>query len=574
MKTSIHLLKWLACMAVGLALVVGGGPRSAYGAEDPAPGADSQLALERAPAAENAPEAAPAEEPPRRPRAQELVSVLGDAKLGPNQRASEVVVVRGDAAIDGEVVGDLVVIMGKLTMTGSVGGDVVVVLGEANINGPVKGDTVLVLTEGTFGPKAHTHGDVMAVGIAPNVDSSARLEHSPETVALGPLTEFFRGFKDYFFRGILLGRPFPPSVGWVWGVAGLFLVFHLLLAVVLAQPLRACMTTLREQPARSFLIGLLTCILVGPVSILLSFTVVAPLLIWLAFVAFCVFGRVAVYGAAGMAVGRASGAGGLQHPLPAVLVGSVLFYLSYMIPFVGFLVYGLVVPLGLGAVLIRLFEAMRRERGSRGGMNAVPAPGAGSVATAATALVGGSPGPATQSFVPPTVPPPSTTLAEPEAGGGGGSGAVPPVGPPPGLSAEPPPAFAFSGAQAAALARVGFWPRFGATLIDLVLIGVVNAMTFQEVRAFWILLAIYHVAMWAWKSTTLGGAILNLRVVRIDGRVMDWQTAIVRALGAVVSLIPLGLGFFWASWDPECQSWHDRIAGTTIVRLERRVALV
>ena len=67
---------------------------------------------------------------------------------------------------------------------------------------------------------------------------------------------------------------------------------------------------------------------------------------------------------------------------------------------------------------------------------------------------------------------------------------------------------------------------------------------------------------------------LNLRLVRLDGRPLDWQTAVVRVLGAVVSLVPLGLGFFWASWDTEFQAWHDRIAGTTVVKPERRVSLV
>jgi uncharacterized RDD family membrane protein YckC len=121
---------------------------------------------------------------------------------------------------------------------------------------------------------------------------------------------------------------------------------------------------------------------------------------------------------------------------------------------------------------------------------------------------------------------------------------------------------------------VGFWPRLAATLIDLIVIGFVNALTFETLKSFWLLVGVYHLLMWSWKGTTLGGAILGLRLIRLDGRTLDWQTAAVRVLGSLVSLLPLGLGFFWVAWDDQYQSWHDRIAGTTIVKTDRRMALV
>jgi len=122
--------------------------------------------------------------------------------------------------------------------------------------------------------------------------------------------------------------------------------------------------------------------------------------------------------------------------------------------------------------------------------------------------------------------------------------------------------------------RVGFLPRFGAALIDIVVVAFVNGFTFGEVKSFWVLLAVYHLVLWAWKGSTLGGSILGLRLIRLDGRPVDWATAAVRVLGSIVSLIPFGLGFFWASWDDHAQSWHDRIAGTTIVKADRQAALV
>lgn len=127
--------------------------------------------------------------------------------------------------------------------------------------------------------------------------------------------------------------------------------------------------------------------------------------------------------------------------------------------------------------------------------------------------------------------------------------------------------------ELAAMPRAGFWLRFAAMLIDLTVVAFVNAVTFESGKALWFLLAVYHLGMWSWKGTTLGGSILGLRLIRIDGRPLDWQTCAFRLLGCVVSILPLGLGFFWVAWDAECQSWHDRIAGTTLVRADRQASL-
>jgi uncharacterized RDD family membrane protein YckC len=85
---------------------------------------------------------------------------------------------------------------------------------------------------------------------------------------------------------------------------------------------------------------------------------------------------------------------------------------------------------------------------------------------------------------------------------------------------------------------------------------------------------IYHIAFWSWRATTLGGIILNLRVERIDGRKVGIDVAVIRALGCIFSAIIFFFGFFWASWDRERQSWHDKIAGTTIVRVPRAHSLI
>jgi uncharacterized RDD family membrane protein YckC len=87
-------------------------------------------------------------------------------------------------------------------------------------------------------------------------------------------------------------------------------------------------------------------------------------------------------------------------------------------------------------------------------------------------------------------------------------------------------------------------------------------------------IAVYAAAMWKTKGTTIGGIICDLRVVRLDDRPLDWPTSIVRALGCFVSLIVAGLGFIWVAFDDQKQSWHDKIAGTTVVRLRKSNPLI
>jgi uncharacterized RDD family membrane protein YckC len=86
--------------------------------------------------------------------------------------------------------------------------------------------------------------------------------------------------------------------------------------------------------------------------------------------------------------------------------------------------------------------------------------------------------------------------------------------------------------------------------------------------------ALYQIGLWTWKGTTLGGIVVGLRGVRLDGRPMDLTVAAVRHLASYFSAFPALLGFFWAAWDPEGQTWHDKIAGTVVVRVPRGEPLV
>jgi uncharacterized RDD family membrane protein YckC len=128
--------------------------------------------------------------------------------------------------------------------------------------------------------------------------------------------------------------------------------------------------------------------------------------------------------------------------------------------------------------------------------------------------------------------------------------------------------------EAFTLPRAGFWIRMLALLIDVVLVAIVFSVLSDKHQMQLIAIAAYGAIMWKLKGTTVGGIVCNLKVVRVDGRPIDWSTAIVRALSCFLSLVVCGLGFIWIAFDDGKQSWHDKIAGTAVVRAPQGVSLL
>jgi uncharacterized RDD family membrane protein YckC len=69
------------------------------------------------------------------------------------------------------------------------------------------------------------------------------------------------------------------------------------------------------------------------------------------------------------------------------------------------------------------------------------------------------------------------------------------------------------------------------------------------------------------RGQTLGMRAWKLRIERRDGGPVSLRAALARLGAAVLSLLPLGLGFVWCVVDREGSSWHDRLSGTRIVRV-------
>jgi uncharacterized RDD family membrane protein YckC len=81
-----------------------------------------------------------------------------------------------------------------------------------------------------------------------------------------------------------------------------------------------------------------------------------------------------------------------------------------------------------------------------------------------------------------------------------------------------------------------------------------------------LLWSMYFIGFTAACGQTPGKKIMGLHVVDENGAPVDWGTASIRCfIGYPVSLLPLGLGCYWALVDKNNQAWHDKIAGTLVI---------
>ncbi len=69
---------------------------------------------------------------------------------------------------------------------------------------------------------------------------------------------------------------------------------------------------------------------------------------------------------------------------------------------------------------------------------------------------------------------------------------------------------------------------------------------------------------------TPGKMLVKLRVIQPSGEPIGFGTAFLRWVGYIISSAVFLIGFLWVAFDRRKQGWHDKIAGTVVVRTEPR----
>jgi uncharacterized RDD family membrane protein YckC/cytoskeletal protein CcmA (bactofilin family) len=474
----------------------------------------------------------------------DVVNIGHDSTLARGEQADSVVSVFGSATSDGEA-GDVVSVIGDTRVTGEVSDSAIAVLGNLYIDGKVGGDAVAVLGNVELGPHAEIDGDLVAVGGNVQRDPAAIIHGSVENVFGGN----FGGvgwLRAWVSHCLLYGRPlaFAPGLAWAWWMALGFLALYCGLALIFREGLSRCVQTFETRPGNAILAALITVLLTPVLVVLLCVTVIGIAAVPFVVIGlFCValFGKAVMLAWLGWRVTGRRSEGAMGHPAAAVLIGGLLALAIYVVPVLGFIAYKLLGFLGLGAVVYTLIRATRTREAAREPHGA---------AAAASASQPQAQQPETPQPPPQQAQAPQSQAPQPQAQG----------------SAPQP--------ISAGLPRAGFWIRMGALLLDAVLVGFLMGVLRHEYDFELLVLAAYGAVMWKVRGSTIGGIVFDLRVVRLDGREIDWQTSIIRALSCFLSLAVAGLGFIWIAFDDNNQAWHDKIAGTVVVRVAKGVPLV
>ena len=459
-----------------------------------------------------------------------VVNVWGDARLAADKVADGVIAVFGNAHVDGEVIDAVVTIFGDAHVNGPVHGGVVSLFGNTYIDGPVQEAAVAVFGDLELGPNAKVEGDIAVVGGKLTRDPGAVVEGESELM-LGNFSGL-QGVRTWIEKCLFYARllAFEADLGWAWAIAFGFLLFYVVIALLFDRSVTRCVETLETQPGQSVVASIMAVLGVPVLFVLLIVSIIGIVMVpfvGMALMCAALFGKAVMLAALGRRLTRFTGIAPLSHIAFATFVGGLIAMALYAIPVIGLIAYKLLGIVGLGVVMYTMLLAMRQRSANR-----VAAAAAGATAAATPGVEGASAAPAS----PPL--PPSGDLA------------------------------------ATAAPRAGFWIRMGALFIDIVLVSVIVSVL-DTPDSVWIVgLAAYGALMWKIKGTTIGGIVCGLKVVRRDGADLNWETAIVRALGCFLSMVVCGLGFLWIVFDEDRQAWHDKIAGTLVVRTPRPESLV
>lgn len=131
----------------------------------------------------------------------------------------------------------------------------------------------------------------------------------------------------------------------------------------------------------------------------------------------------------------------------------------------------------------------------------------------------------------------------------------------------------------------GFWIRVGAVLIDMIVMLIVFGLPLtliygetywtgdQMYHGFWDLFFSYILpfvaTIWFWLRFlgTPGKMALRLKIVDANtGNKLSVGQAIGRYFAYIVAAIPLLLGYIWIGIDKRKQGFHDKLAGTVVIR--------
>jgi uncharacterized RDD family membrane protein YckC len=122
--------------------------------------------------------------------------------------------------------------------------------------------------------------------------------------------------------------------------------------------------------------------------------------------------------------------------------------------------------------------------------------------------------------------------------------------------------------------RASFGRRLVALIIDSLVVGLVGGILAYATGTDLVEIpvsAAYFTYFHGRTGQTPGNAALGVRVIDFrdgTGKPIGYGRALTRWLVSIVSALCFLLGYLWMLWDGENQTWHDKAAGSVVVKLE------
>lgn len=84
---------------------------------------------------------------------------------------------------------------------------------------------------------------------------------------------------------------------------------------------------------------------------------------------------------------------------------------------------------------------------------------------------------------------------------------------------------------------------------------------------------LFYYWFWTHGGQTLGMRAWRIQVIdaRLDGTPPHWIKCITRFISAIISLLVFGLGYIWALFDSNKDTWHDRLSGTRTLEIPKEL---
>jgi len=81
----------------------------------------------------------------------------------------------------------------------------------------------------------------------------------------------------------------------------------------------------------------------------------------------------------------------------------------------------------------------------------------------------------------------------------------------------------------------------------------------------------FFAKFWTHSGQTLGMQVWGIRIQNADGTAIDVWQALLRFLIALVSLLCLGMGYWWMLLDKQNRTWHDMYSESQAVQLPKNI---